>query len=454
MWLTEKKFNAKTFNTVCNRPYQRRVASVMRANSNSFRSETMKFHSSEKGQALILITFGIIAMIGFTALAVDGGRAFEEKRHAQNAADTAALAGALAYSQSEDIAAAAQARATTNGYDDNGTTNDVTVTVTDVASGVCPGGVAGKEIKVDIVTAIDTTFTRVLGRDTMTSAVTATARSCGSYIGSPFDGNAVVSLAPSGRGYDGTGTPDWHITGGGIFSNSSNSDAAYCNGAADITAPSVTVVGGTSFNCHGVNIGSTSSGASQLSYSDYAGLFPRQPACNGTAAFSGGQWVPQSGADGSRVAFSGSMNFAPGLYCVTNSPGPFHGTITGSEVTFYVMSANFSMKFNGGGNLTASAPTSGEYKGVLMYLAPQVSNGVLLNTQALDMRGNGTGNVVGTIIAPSADVTMFGNSGTGAFDAQVIGYQIDSGGNADINITYAADNNYQVAIPQTLTLLE
>lgn len=71
------------------------------------------------------------------------------------------------------------------------------------------------------------------------------------------------------------------------------------------------------------------------------------------------------------------------------------------------------MKFNGGGNLTASAPTSGEYKGVLMYLAPQVSNGVLLNTQALDMRGNGTGNVVGTIIAPSADVTMFGNSGAG-----------------------------------------
>ena len=71
---------------------------------------------SEKGQALILVTFGIIVLIGFTALAIDGGRAFEEKRHAQNAADTAALAGALAYQRGENIATVAQERATSNGY--------------------------------------------------------------------------------------------------------------------------------------------------------------------------------------------------------------------------------------------------------------------------------------------------------------------------------------------------
>ncbi|MDL1910300.1 hypothetical protein FBQ81_06340 [Chloroflexi bacterium CFX6] len=414
----------------------------------------MGFHFSEKGQALILITLGIIALTGFTALAIDGGRAFEERRHAQNAADTAALAGALAHSRDEDIVSAAQARATSNGYDDDGASNDVIVTVTDTASGVCPAGRPGKEIKVDITTTIDTTFARVLGRNTMTNTVSATARSCGSHTGSPFDGNAIVSLAPSGRGYDGTGTPDWNIIGGGIFSNSNSSEAAYCNGAADITAPSVAVVGGVNFDCHGVNIGSTNTDATQLSYADYAGLFPRQPACNGTAYQSGGVWYPQSNADGSRVAWNGDMHFAPGLYCVTNNPGPFHGQITGSEVTFYIMSANFSMRFNGGGNLTASAPTSGEYKGVLLYLAPQVSNGVLLNTQELDMRGNGTGDVTGTIIAPSADVTMFGNSGTGAFDAQIIGYHVDSGGNANIVIDYSANNNYQVTVPQTLSLIE
>jgi uncharacterized membrane protein len=56
----------------------------------------MKSKHSEKGQALILIAFGIVTLIGFTALAVDGGRVFSDRRNAQNAADTSALAAALA----------------------------------------------------------------------------------------------------------------------------------------------------------------------------------------------------------------------------------------------------------------------------------------------------------------------------------------------------------------------
>jgi hypothetical protein len=70
------------------------------------------------------------------------------------------------------------------------------------------------------------------------------------------------------------------------------------------------------------------------------------------------------------------------------------------------------------------------------------------------MRGNGNGNVTGSIIAPSADVTMFGNSGTGAFNSQVIAYQVDSGGNANINITYQANDNYNAALTISLTMLK
>lgn len=70
------------------------------------------------------------------------------------------------------------------------------------------------------------------------------------------------------------------------------------------------------------------------------------------------------------------------------------------------------------------------------------------------MRGNGDGDVIGTIIAPSADVTMFGNSGTGAFNTQVIAYQVDSGGTADITVSYEADDNYEATMPSTLTLLK
>ena len=416
----------------------------------------MKINSSEKGQALIIIALAAVVLFGFAALAIDGSMVFSDKRHAQNAADTAALAGALAFSRGNDVSAAAQTRATSNGYD-NGAMNDVTVTVTDVPSGECPANTTGKDIKVDIVSYVNTTFARVIGRTQFTNAVTATSRACASYMGPTFDGSAIVSLAPSGVGYDGSGTPDWNITGGGIFSNSSSSSAATCAGSATITVPSVKVVGNTDFTCASVNIGSTTRGASQYSYADVASLFPSQPACNGTATYSGGQWHPQVGADGSRATFTGHSNpvFAPGLYCITDSPGPYHDEISGSEVTFYMMNSNFSLKFSGGGNLNASAPTSGDYKGILFYLAPQTDgNGNLLQTQELDLQGNGNGDVTGTIYAPSADVVMFGNSGTGAYNCQVIAYTVESGGNADITIAYQANRNYQVSKPITLSMLK
>ena len=59
----------------------------------------MKPKSQERGQALILIAFAAIGLFAFTALAIDGSRVFSDRRHAQNAADTAALAAALAKSE-------------------------------------------------------------------------------------------------------------------------------------------------------------------------------------------------------------------------------------------------------------------------------------------------------------------------------------------------------------------
>lgn len=54
---------------------------------------------SEQGQVLILIVLSIVALLGFAALAIDGGMIFSERRVAQNAADAAAYAGAASLSQ-------------------------------------------------------------------------------------------------------------------------------------------------------------------------------------------------------------------------------------------------------------------------------------------------------------------------------------------------------------------
>ena len=105
--------------------------------------------ASEKGQVLILIALAAIGLFAFAALAIDGSMVFSDRRHSQNAADAAALAGALAYVRENDIDTAAQTRATENGYD-GGAMSDVTISTTDIAagSGKCPGDAAGMEITV------------------------------------------------------------------------------------------------------------------------------------------------------------------------------------------------------------------------------------------------------------------------------------------------------------------
>ena len=419
------------------------------------------FFPTERGQALILISLAAIGLFAIVGLAIDGSNKYSDRRHAQNAADSAVLAGALAKLRGNTTTWKLDAldRALENGYDDNHVTNEVEVySCTQVEANCGPYVNNPKFVQVVITSHVNTYFARIIGIAQTHNVVNAIAMADSGYTGPAFGGNAVVSVAEAGNGFDAHGTPDWILTGGGIYVNSNNSSAATCGGDAGVISPSVTVVGGASFSCHTVTIGTTTQNTgTKIPYSTYSAWFPRQPACNGTASKSGGQWHPQNGADGSKVSFDNhdDMDFAPGLYCVINSPGSTHGQITGTGVTFYMMSSSFSMKFNGGGTLTASAPTSGEYKGVLLYLAPQVDvNGNLLNTQALDMRGNGTANIVGSVIAPSADVTMYGNSGTDAYSSQVIGYQIDSQGNADIKINYTSNDNWIVNLPPQVGLLQ
>jgi hypothetical protein len=337
----------------------------------------------------------------------------------------------------------------------------VNVTITASPAGVCPPDTEGKDIKVDIVSTIGTTFAKVIHFNELRNNVSATARECGSFIGPPFQGNAIVALAREGVGFDGAGTPNWVITGGGVFANSTDSEAARCKGDTAIQTPSITVVGSTNLKCKGdgTTFGTVNEDATQYTSAQISALLPRQPACDGSATFSGGQYHPQPGADGSRVILNDGGDFAPGLYCIMNDPKPLQNDITGTGVTFYVPLATFSLKFAGGGNdgaaIIARAPTSGEFAGVLFYLKPQYdANGHLTQTQSIDMRGNSSANITGSIIAPSALITMFGNSGPGNYDSQIIGYRVDSGGNANIAVKYKINHNYQAALPISLTLLK
>jgi Flp pilus assembly protein TadG len=428
----------------------------------------MPHKSSERGQALVLIVLGIIALLALTGLAVDGGNAYYDRRKAQNAADSAAFAGALAQARGKSIESLVLDRAASNGYDNNGTSNTVSVSTAASPSGACLNGVAGLDVTVSITSIVNTYFSPIIGIHTLTNHVSATARACGSLVQPIAAGNAIVAMAASGKGFSTLGTPALNLSGGGIFSNSPDDPSAYCNGAASIRAPSVTSVGTTVFDCVNTISGGISQEQTdaQIAPSFILAVMPPKPLCNGTAFESpagSGNWYPEHDRNGSRVTlstqadmvFHSDGNFAPGVFCITNSPGNIHGNISGTDVTFYSALANFSVNFNGGGSFTASAPHGGTYSGVVLFLAAQTdADGGLSDSQDIALHGNGSAGVRGSVIAPSADVTLYGNSGLNGDDTQIVGYHVYAGGSASINLNYNPDDNYQAAYPEQITLVK
>jgi hypothetical protein len=403
----------------------------------------MNHKFSEKGQALILITFAMVGLVGFAALAIDGARVLDDKRHAQNAADASAFAGALAYSKGSDVSTAVQTRATSNGYDDNGTSNNVTVSITNIAagSGVCPGDASGKEITVDIVSTINSTFARVIGRNTMSSAVTATSRACDPTIEEPFGGAAIAGLNPSltSCAYDSgnSNSAHWTLVGGGIFSNG----CAFSKNGNSVTldpGECVTTVGGAyNFTCMQPNQVSKKVNYPQ----DVLAMMPPNP-CDGTPGDVG---LPQG---------SGST-FTNGVYCISNLDALDKKDIVLNNATLYVTDMEFGLKFAGSGGFNGSATTSGPYAGYYMIVAYNPTpcpNFNAKKVQTMVMRGNSGGTFSGTILAPSACLDIRGNGEPSGVHTQIIGYNISSNGNAEVYINYNPNPNLQEPVDPSITL--
>jgi uncharacterized membrane protein len=68
--------------------------------------------SQQSGQAIVLIALTLLVLFGMLGLAVDGGRAYIDRRELQNAVDAAVLGGGDQYQRLTDLTAASNTAAT------------------------------------------------------------------------------------------------------------------------------------------------------------------------------------------------------------------------------------------------------------------------------------------------------------------------------------------------------
>lgn len=383
--------------------------------------------ANQKGQAVVLIALAAIALFAFAALAIDGSAIFSDRRHAQNAADTAALEAALTKIRNGNWESEGLNRASSNGYNNNGTTNDV-ILYNPPVDGPYQGN--SQYIQVKIRSDVDLFFARVVGWTVFTNRVQAVARATPSEYDEMFYGNAVVGLAPTDcHAVTYQGNANTTITGGGIFVMSSCPDAAFFNnsGAAQLTSPSLCAVGGIDYKPGALVVPSLSTGCIPPPR-----IAEPNPQCSGPAVKSGNTLSP--GSWQGQFPPSGVDTLESGVYCVE---GDFRlnggNSLTGYGVVIRMDKGVIS--WNGGATLYLSAPTQGAYSGLLLYM-PSATN-----CSTITLNGNSDSTLTGTILAPCAQINVEGTGDSG-IDGQIIGYKVDLSGTSTNHIHYDDLQNY------------
>lgn len=208
----------------------------------------MRTRQVQRGQAIVLVALVLTVLFGFVGLAIDGGRAYLDRRHLQGSVDGAALAAAYDYMNNHDYSSAENAAlveyarnerlyanptcsgigsaAVSCSYGD-ATSEAVTMTVVDHS-------IAGVSFQVVGTHQVGITVMQVLGfGQTVPVGATATAvaRPHGQY------GAAIQTLSPgncsgTSQSLTFTGTSTTTVTGD-VWSNGSISDNGSATGTVN-----------------------------------------------------------------------------------------------------------------------------------------------------------------------------------------------------------------------------
>jgi len=436
-----------------------------------------KIGRRENGQALILIAFAAIGLVAMVGLAVDGSIKFSDLRHAQNAADTSALAGALSIvdGNTNEIDGIpvwkldAWDRALSNGYDNDLVTNTVEVYRCNEGSSSCgPYDGIPNYVQVIINSYVDTTFARVIGVMQLHNRVEAVT-----YVQEPgplYDGNLIVALNPdscSGGGADGNitfgGDSDITLDGGGAFVNSGGDGECGLNMTG---CPTITFVDSGLGSAGSGNIDLESSSAtceenitpSEITPSYGNDPFPFPPVmpdvpteCSTTrpnpthndytltsTLYPGyySEFPPKPEPGGPKLYDNQIMT--EGIYCVDDliKLNDQNLTLIGSNVLIYIRNGS-GFSFEGGTIQLTGRQDGYSYAGYLIIVESDFSG----MPEACKIDGNVNNIFTGTIFAPYCDMTINGTGGQTSYSSQIIAYTVKITGTSGVNLYYTQSDN-------------
>ncbi len=443
----------------------------------------MNNSQSESGQALVLIALALVVLLGFTALAVDGGMVYSDRRHAQNAADAASLAGGGIVAQNMEnnhvtygnfncaassltSAMSAGRAAAVNRAASNDFTIDQNITDKHGVTTTCGQFDNGSwieryvDVRVLISDTTPTSFAHFVYPGVLRNQVEAVTRV--RPRAALALGHSVVGLNPTQdcngnqNGVLFSGNNTVIVTGGGIFSNGCLSG----NGNSlnvEVYGGDIVHVGELETNHVGTFSPHPDFGDG-LTLPDYSMGYPI-PDCSQVPHYGSPSTAYRNNAGGnippgnySQIKMNDAVTLeGGGLYCLYgdfdagNNDLSVHQSGGKDGVTIYMYSGSFNT--TGGGVVVLSAPPpspdpSPAIPGLLIYMRQG-------NTGLVKLRGNSDSVYVGTIYAPSGRIDVAGAASlppgeTAGFNTQLIANNIEVGGNAYINVNFDENTSFQV----------
>jgi len=370
----------------------------------------------QSGQALVAATVGLVALLAATGLAIDVGYLRYQKRLQQSAADSAALAGAaeLKFGGSGGYKTAAQQDSSLNGFTDG--VNNVTVTPSNPPS-TGPNSTDNNSVEVIVSAVQPTFFMKIVG----VNSTTLTARAVAKLTGGGSRG-CLYTLGLGGAGGITTnGTASIDAPNCGILDDSTLTK----NGSGHITAASIGTVGAVTDHGGGAITPTPVSGivaaADPLAYltppgtggACLDGTVKDPPGGGGGKGGGGGGGTgpqvlnPGNYCTGISVSGKKDVVLNAGTYVITGGGVDFggSGTVTGTGVTFYFAATGDSITFHGKQTIKLTAPTTGNYAGILFYQNQA-------NATAATLDGANGSKFEGALYFPGAPLTINGAAGS------------------------------------------
>jgi hypothetical protein len=421
-------------------------------------------NKSERGQAVVIFVLALTGLLLFTSLAVDGGMLFFQRRNAQTAADSAALAGGYAATRNLDWNATARARASANGFNNDGVTNWVTVTYPYTP----PNTTGSNYIQVLIRARVRTNFIQLVFPDlvetTSESVVKITPPG-------PVGGdNAMTGVSLSDCDTVVVHDPaSVTVNGGNIFSNSTansqSCEAMEKQGSTNVlhvTGGNILVAGGYDSAHQYLNVSPMPTpGVPQMS-----ALLFSPPSCTTGSNFPSGNTsnrgnvpvtnsvtlVPGIYNNITLSDASDALTLQSGLYCITGDFTATDGQIDANRVIIVMLGG--SLNLSGSASVTLSALPSPanfvsmdgstwNYGGLLIFADPNRYTGSS-DTKGIHIGGSNGNQYTGTVYAPNTTCEFNGSSGTLTLNSQVYCYTVNLSGSANLQFNFNTNQNWPV----------